>query len=53
MTTPAKVTWFEITSNDPTASRTFYETLFGWNAKATPTSTSCSHQQATAASPEG
>lgn len=36
MTTPAKVTWFEITSNDPTASRTFYETLFGWNAKGDP-----------------
>ena len=36
MTAPAKVTWFEITSNDPTASRTFYETLFGWNAQGDP-----------------
>ena len=36
MTAPAKVTWFEITSNDPTASRTFYETLFGWSAQGDP-----------------
>ena len=36
MTSPAKVTWFEITSNDPTASRTFYESLFGWTAQGDP-----------------
>ncbi len=36
MTGPAKVTWFEITSNDPTTSRAFYETLFGWNAQGDP-----------------
>jgi predicted enzyme related to lactoylglutathione lyase len=36
MTTPAKVTWFEITSNDPHASRTFYESLFGWTAQGDP-----------------
>lgn len=36
MSTTAKVTWFEITSNDPTASRHFYETLFGWHAQGDP-----------------
>jgi uncharacterized protein len=36
MSTPAKVTWFEITSNNPAASQKFYENLFGWTAQGDP-----------------
>jgi predicted enzyme related to lactoylglutathione lyase len=36
MPSTAKVTWFEITSNDPAASRAFYESLFGWSAQGDP-----------------
>lgn len=36
MTSTGKVTWFEITTNDTTAARTFYEGLFGWQAQGDP-----------------
>lgn len=36
-TTPTgKVTWFEITTNDTAAARSFYEGLFGWEAQGDP-----------------
>ena len=36
MTSTGKVTWFEITTNDTTAARAFYEGLFGWQAQGDP-----------------
>jgi predicted enzyme related to lactoylglutathione lyase len=36
MSSTARVTWFEITTDDPTAARAFYEDLFGWNAQGDP-----------------
>jgi len=36
MSVTGKVKWFEITSNDPAASREFYESLFGWAAQGDP-----------------
>jgi predicted enzyme related to lactoylglutathione lyase len=33
MSTAAKVTWFEVTTDDTTAARAFYEGLFGWKAQ--------------------
>jgi uncharacterized protein len=36
MSSTARVTWFEITTDDPSGARTFYEGLFGWNAQGDP-----------------
>jgi uncharacterized protein len=36
MASTGKVTWFEITTNDTTAARDFYEGLFGWQAQGDP-----------------
>jgi predicted enzyme related to lactoylglutathione lyase len=34
MSTTAKATWFEITTNDTAAARAFYEGRFGWSARS-------------------
>jgi hypothetical protein len=36
MTNTAKVTWFEITSDDPVAASAFYHDVFGWTAQGDP-----------------
>jgi hypothetical protein len=36
MSPAGKVTWFEITTDDPTAARDFYGELFGWRAEGDP-----------------
>lgn len=36
MAVTGKVSWFEIASADPAASRSFYESLFGWAAQGDP-----------------
>ncbi len=36
MSNAAKVTWFEITSNDAPKPQAFYEGMFGWTAQGDP-----------------
>jgi uncharacterized protein len=36
MSSNARVTWFEVTSNNPPAAQAFYEGLFGWKANGDP-----------------